>query len=212
MPARPGGGSPQAASPAAPPAAPAAATAAAKTATPTNIPLPRFVGSHRAHVPPGGALVMGGWPAPDGRRILIFASPQPQPGGEAVRIASRILALPESRLAGEGWAEFLTDDAASSAGAVYSAEEYGAMVKAVAGFNDVELLSSPLVTTRYGQPATIEVMRERVETAGGDPKLERDGIYQSFIARALEGSPEVDLAVSSALFDGQADARRANNP
>ena len=177
-----------------------AAERSAETA-PTNIPLPKFVGGHRANVPPGGALVVGGWPLPDGHRLLMFASPQPQPDGTTAVIASRFISLPAARLNGGGWENFLTDDAVSKEGGVYSADEYRAMMKAIEAFKDIELMSAPTVVTRYGQQASIEIMQQGIEKVDGKPELTRDGLSQSIIARKVEGSSEVDLAVSSAVYD-----------
>ena len=180
-----------------------AAPTGVTTDVPTNIPLPKFVGGHRANVPPGGALVTGGWPQPNGNRLLMFSSPMPVPGGaeDQIMVSSQFIALPPSRLAGGGWGNFLKDDAVSTEGGVYSAAEYSAMMKAIGGFKEVDLLSAPTITTRYGQMATIEIMAERIEKVGDKSELKRDGLSQGIIARKIEGSTDVDLAVSAAQYE-----------
>jgi hypothetical protein len=131
----------------------------------------------------------------------MFASPEPQADGESVVVSSRFLSLPVSRLASGGWEKFITDDAVATAGGVYSAEEYRAMMKSVEAFKDVDLLLAPTITTRTGQLATIEIMAERIEKVDGKPVLTRDGLSQSIIARTVEGSADVDLAVTAAQYD-----------
>lgn len=175
-------------------------------ATPTNIPLPRFVGGHRANVPPGGALVTGGWPQPNGNRLLMFASPVPLADGETIEVRSRFVSLPPSRLIGGGWEKFMTDDAVATAGGVFSASEYRETMKAIEGFKDIDVLSSPSLTLRYGPAATIQIMAERIAVKDGKPVLIQDGLEQGIIARKVEGSSDVDLAVSSAQYDSGTNA------
>lgn len=178
--------------------------AAAVQTAPTNIPLPRFVGGHRANVPPGGALVTGGWQQPDGNRLLMFASPQVSDDGRTILVGSRFLSLPASRLAGGGWERFMMDDAVATEGGVYTADEYKELLQTIGGFDDVDVLSAPSLTTLPGQLATIEIMAERIERVDGKPVLKKDGLSQGIIARQIEGSADIDLAVTAAQFDSGA--------
>lgn len=165
----------------------------------TNLPLPRFVGGHRANVPPGGALVIGGWRQPDGNRLLMFASPKPQPDGINVLISSRFLAIPPTRLRGGGWERFFTDDSVSEEGGVFTAAEYAEVMKQIEGFEDVDVLTSPMLTTTYGQQAQI-MIGSAITVNRGQVEQISDGIMQGVIVRQVEGSEDLDMAVTAAQF------------
>lgn len=173
-------------------------------AGPTNLPLPRFVGGHRANVPPGGALVVGGWPQPGGNRLLMFASPRLSDDGRTITVGSRFLSLPPARLANGGWERFMTDAAVAKEGGVFTAHEYRELLQAIADFDDVDVLSAPSLTTLPGQLATVEIMAERIEQVDGKPVLKKDGLTQGIIARQIDGSNDIDLAVTAAQFDSGA--------
>lgn len=165
----------------------------------TNLPLPRFVGGHRANVPPGGALVMGGWPQPNGNRLLLFASPKPS-GDGMVLIASRFIAIPPTRLRGGGWERFFTEDSVSKEGGVFTAAEYAEVMARIAELEDVDTLTSPSVTTRYGSQATISIGSEVVVPQGNGTAVLHNGVTQAILARQIEGRDDVDLAVTAAQF------------
>ena len=129
----------------------------------------------------------------------MFASPRSVENGQ-VHVASRFISLPPERLKGGDWERFLTDESISKEGGVFSAAEYAEALKRMEEFNDTDILTSPSIIALFGQQATIEIGSETLEQTADGTQLKRDGISQAIIVRQIEGSGDVDLAVTAAQF------------
>jgi len=126
----------------------------------------RLIAAVKAHIPPNGLLVTGGWEIAPGRRALVLAGPVAtvQPDGTVtIDVTTRIVDAPDSVLATLGLD--LKSNDRSSAQQLFDADNAAALIQALEASEGVDVLSAPRVTTADGRQAQIGWSRDGEEGA-----------------------------------------------
>lgn len=112
-----------------------------------------------ANVGLGQALAVGGWASPTpGRRIVGLISPElhaDSPG--SVLVTTRLIEFPDATMEQLGLHGLRTDATASQSKAVFTTEEFKALIERAEKMDGVDVLTAPRVVTRSGAEARVSV-------------------------------------------------------
>jgi len=133
--------------------------------TPTSLPPdPQMAkrisaSAYKDVIPPGGALLTGGWKGQDGARTFTLIEPTPVEGEKnQVMISGLVFSIASDKLKDDAWQAVLADqtETLNLKGATYNPKELAAF-KENYQTEFSSLLSAPKILALYGTQATIEI-------------------------------------------------------
>jgi RNA polymerase sigma factor (sigma-70 family) len=146
----------------------------------------KFQANVRVQVQNGQTLVTGGWLSSDGKRTLVFATPQAQGSDGTVLIRTKFLEVSEPVLSVLGLDNLRVDGADSSLKELLPAERAKAVVDALQNSGEISMREAAVMTADGRQAQISMSMNEG--TDGGDSMI-------SFTPSISPGGGGVDLAL-----------------
>ncbi len=167
----------------------AAATANAAAASATNAASRaenQLTAKGTAQLKHGESFVTGGWDLGEGKRGYALVTPTLHTGTDgqtAVFMESRVFAIPESSLAETGLQSIVSNGRDADQYGVTDPAMTRQLFDRLANIKGVEMLSTPSVSTRNGQAATIQVGGQ--DGSGGlniqlSPSATQEGMQMGF--------------------------------
>jgi RNA polymerase sigma factor (sigma-70 family) len=175
-------------------AKPSARPEAKPDTNPDNRPGPPLITNVRTQVPPGGTMVVGGWNWSEGRRALLFLTPETRQddGKSVVDVESRITLIPEGTLTEFGLGRFATSDD-PEAHEMMATAQVQEMFDRLFQRKDIETLQSAQMTTGDGQQAAVGISSDDlpdVVVVEVTPTVLPDGRIDVTLAGKLRPRPD----------------------
>jgi RNA polymerase sigma factor (sigma-70 family) len=154
---------------------------------------------------PNQTVIMGGWQTQAGERLLVFITPRmidaagnkvdpPFSAQTQVQVDAKFVSAPEQVLVKLGLQSLFTEQNDSTGGVTCSAAERQSYLNAIEQSSGGNILSSPRVTTSFGNQATVSVQETQMiagknqalgPSLGLLPTLSADGVSLDLDATAL---------------------------